>query len=62
MWDTYRDLANIYFPNCMVAVDSFHVIRHLNDAMDSKLRGIMSDFQFEFGALDTDLSDENYEK
>lgn len=34
----------------------------LNDAMDSKLRGIMSDFQFEFGALDTDLSDENYEK
>ena len=35
MWDTYRDLALIYFPNCKVAVDSFHVIRHLNDAMDS---------------------------
>ena len=35
MWDTYRDLASIYFPNCKVAVDSFHVIRHLNDAMDS---------------------------
>ena len=35
MWDTYRDLASIYFPNCMVAVDSFHVIRHLNDAIDS---------------------------
>ena len=35
MWDTYRDLASIYFPNCKVAVDSFHVIRHLNDAIDS---------------------------
>lgn len=35
MWDTYRDLATIYFPNCKVAVDSFHVIRHLNEAMDS---------------------------
>ena len=35
MWDTYRDLARIYFPNCKVAVDSFHVIRHLNEAMDS---------------------------
>ena len=35
MWDTYRDLASIYFPNCKVAVDSFHVIRHLNEAMDS---------------------------
>ena len=35
MWDTYRDLAFIYFPNCKVAVDSFHVIRHLNEAIDS---------------------------
>ena len=35
MWDTYRDLASIYFPNCKIAIDSFHVIRHLNDAIDS---------------------------
>ena len=35
MWDTYRDLASIYFPNCKIAVDSFHVIRHLNDSIDS---------------------------
>ena len=35
MWDTYRDLASIYFPNCKVAVDSFRIIRHLNDAIDS---------------------------
>ena len=35
MWDTFRDSASIYFPNCKVAVDSFHVIKHLNVAIDS---------------------------
>ena len=34
MWDSYLDLATIYFPNCKVAVDSFHVIKHLNEAMN----------------------------
>ena len=34
----------------------------LNDAMNSELRNIMSDFKFEFGALNTDLEYENYEK
>ncbi len=34
MWDTYRDLSEIYFPNAKIAVDSFHVIKHLNEAMD----------------------------
>lgn len=33
MWDTYRDLAGIYFKNASVAVDSFHVIQQLNNAM-----------------------------
>ena len=35
MWDTYRDLADIYFKNAKIAVDSFHVIKHLNEAMIS---------------------------
>ena len=35
MWDTYRDLAEIYFKNAKIAVDSFHVIKHLNEAMIS---------------------------
>jgi transposase len=33
MWDTYNELAHIYFKNAIVAVDSFHVIKQLNDAM-----------------------------
>lgn len=44
MWDTYRDLALIYFPNCKVAVDSFHVIKHLNDAMNDIRIRIMKNF------------------
>ena len=35
MWDTYRDLAEIQFKNAKIAVDSFHVIKHLNEAMIS---------------------------
>ena len=44
MWDTYRDLARIYFPNCKIAVDSFHVIKHLNDAIDSIRLKVMKKF------------------
>lgn len=29
MWDSYKDVAKTYFPNCVVAVDPFHVIKHL---------------------------------
>lgn len=35
MWDSYRDLADLYFKNAKIAVDSFHVIKHLNEAMIS---------------------------
>lgn len=35
MWKSYKDLAEIYFKNAIIAVDSFHVIKHLNDAMTS---------------------------
>lgn len=33
MWDTYKDLTKRYFKKAIVAVDSFHVIKRLNDAM-----------------------------
>lgn len=33
MWETYKDLTKRYFKNAIIAVDSFHVIRHLNDAL-----------------------------
>jgi len=35
MWDTYKDVALLCFPNATICVDSFHVIEHLNKAMDT---------------------------
>lgn len=44
MWDTYRDLSEIYFSNALIAVDSFHVIQHLNKAMINIRLKIMRKF------------------
>lgn len=35
MWDAYRDAVKLCFPNCLIAVDSFHMIRNLNEAIKS---------------------------
>ena len=32
LWQPYKDVALKYFPNCCVAADPFHVIKHLTDA------------------------------
>ena len=34
MWDPYKRIAIDLFPNAKVAVDSFHVLQHLNIAID----------------------------
>ena len=34
MWDTYKKVGLDVFPNAIIAVDSFHVIKHLNLAID----------------------------
>lgn len=31
LWEAYEDVAKIYFPNCVVAADPFHVIKHLTE-------------------------------
>ena len=31
MYDTYRDVASIFFPKAKVCADSFHVLKHLTD-------------------------------
>lgn len=31
MYDTYRDIAHIFFPQAKVCADSFHVLKHLTD-------------------------------
>ena len=35
MWETYKIAADKAFPNATICVDSFHVIKHLNKAMDN---------------------------
>lgn len=34
MWETYKQVCLDVFPNAIIAVDSFHVIKHLNLAID----------------------------
>lgn len=44
MWDSYRDLAHTFFKNAIVAVDSFHIIMHLNDAINKIRINIMNKY------------------
>ena len=34
MWEPYKDAAKTYFPNCIIAVDPFHVVKHLHSNFD----------------------------
>lgn len=52
MWDTYRDLASVRFKNAKIAVDSFHVIKHLNDAMISIRIKIMQKYNKKTSSLE----------
>lgn len=52
MWDTYKDLASIRFKNAKIAVDSFHVIKHLNDAMISIRIKIMQKYNKKTSSLE----------
>lgn len=40
MWDTYKEVAELFFKNAKIAVDSFHVMRQVNKAME-KIRTIV---------------------
>ena len=44
MWNTYRELANIYFKNALVCVDSFHVIQMVNTAFKKTRVRIMNSY------------------
>lgn len=33
MWNTYAEITEYFLPNATICVDSFHVIKHLNEAM-----------------------------
>ena len=42
MWEPYRDIAKAYFPSCVIAVDPFHVVRHLTDDLDRLRLNLMN--------------------
>lgn len=45
MWVPYKDVINRCFPNAVIAVDSFHVIWHLNKAMTNIRIRIMNKYR-----------------
>lgn len=44
MWEPYRDIANIFFHNALVCVDSFHVVSNIIRAFDSVRIRIMKSY------------------
>lgn len=42
MWETYKEIAERYFPNCIVAVDPFHYVKHLCDGFERLRINIMN--------------------
>ena len=45
MWPTYKAIAEQSFPNLKaIAVDSFHVIKHLNQAVDSIRKSVQAQY------------------
>ena len=45
MWEPYLDVASIYFPDAIVAIDSFHVLKEMGFALDKVRRRIMNGYQ-----------------
>jgi len=45
MNDNYRDILNIYFHNAFIVVDSFHVVKHISEALDSIRKSVMRRFE-----------------
>lgn len=44
MWDTYKELAEVYFPNAKVCIDSFHVIKLINFAFNKVRIRVMNQY------------------
>ena len=44
MWKTYKDLAIKYFKNAKIAVDSFHIVNAVNNAMNTIRKSVMQKY------------------
>lgn len=58
MWETYLELSKRFFPNAIIAIDSFHVIENINRVMNKVRVKIMN--KFDNGAEDLDDNDIYY--
>lgn len=45
MWEPYLDIASLYFPKALVAVDSFHVIKNIGKALNDVRLRIMDRYE-----------------
>ncbi len=54
MYENYRDIVNLYFPNALCYVNSFHVIKNINDALNKIRCKVMNRYK------DNKTSDEHY--
>lgn len=52
MYDTYKIVAKYRFPNAKIAVDSFHVIKHINEALIALRIKIMNKFDKNTNSLE----------
>lgn len=50
MWESYKSTAEKYFPNCIIAVDPFHVVTHLVDAFRRIRLNIMYQVEYDSNA------------
>lgn len=46
MWESYKNVAHSVFPNCVIAVDPFHVIKNIGLAFTKVRIRIMSSFDY----------------
>ena len=46
MWRPYKDVATTYFPNAIIAVDPFHVVKHLVKGFDELRIKLMNNCEY----------------
>ena len=45
MWEPYKDIAEVYFKKALISVDPFHVMKHVNKALDDIRLDVMRKFK-----------------
>lgn len=46
MWLPYKEMAELAFPEALICVDSFHVVKHLNDAFNKIRIRVQKNFSY----------------